>query len=387
MVPAALALAREALGGMLMTRIKVAAAGFMVLGVVGLGAGRLPALAQDGPTAKAAKPGTPPAPPVSGAVDYDKLIADAVIAIGKHEAEVESAKKRLVELTDQLEATRKRSLQAKEIRSRLSAVPPTPASPAERVEDRFRRQDGLRRAGDTPPPAIEGRKRVLPDYVVEPPDLLLVEVVEALPGRPITGEHLVRPDGKMSLNYYGEIDVAGLTTAQVKEKVVLHLRKHLTDEALGLVRREGDRVLSIDPKDSNRVSVDVTAYNSKVYYVQGDVATPGRIPVTGSETVLDAINFAGGVLPGAKSIRVVRPGPAGTRDEQVLPVDLDAIVKRGDPTTNYQLLPGDRILVERAEPSPRAGEKADARQDQVEKRLDAMIRELEALRRELREAH
>jgi polysaccharide biosynthesis/export protein len=35
--------------------------------------------------------------------------------------------------------------------------------------------------------------------------------------------------------------------------------------------------------------VDVAAYNSKGYYVQGDVLVPGRLPFTGQETVLDAI--------------------------------------------------------------------------------------------------
>ena len=74
----------------------------------------------------------------------------------------------------------------------------------------------------------------MPEYVVEPPDLLLVEVLEALPGRPITGERLVRPDGKISLGFYGEVYVAGLTTTEIKEKIVLHLRKFLPDELLGL---------------------------------------------------------------------------------------------------------------------------------------------------------
>ena len=49
----------------------------------------------------------------------------------------------------------------------------------------------------------------MPDYVLEPPDLVLVEVLEALPGRPISGERLVRPDGKISLGFYGEVYVAG----------------------------------------------------------------------------------------------------------------------------------------------------------------------------------
>ena len=48
-------------------------------------------------------------------------------------------------------------------------------------------------------------------HIIEPPDLLLVEVLEAFPGRPISGERLVRPDGKISLGFYGEVYVAGLT--------------------------------------------------------------------------------------------------------------------------------------------------------------------------------
>src|SRR5262245_1813991 len=149
----------------------------------------------------------------------------------------------------------------------------------------------------------EFTKVSLPDYVVEPPDLVLVEVLEALPGRPISGERLVRPDGKISLGFYGELYVAGLTTNEIKEKLVLHLRKFLPDEVLGLWKiddnqtpadLDDDKQVEVAPVDSDRVFVDVTAYNSKVYYVQGDVASPGRMPITGNETVLDAINYAGG---------------------------------------------------------------------------------------------
>ena len=73
-----------------------------------------------------------------------------------------------------------------------------------------------------------------PSYVVEPPDMIVVEMQNALPGKPISGERLVRPDGKISLGYYGEVHVAGLTTAEIKVKVIEHLRKHLTDTQLGL---------------------------------------------------------------------------------------------------------------------------------------------------------
>ena len=197
----------------------------------------------------------------------------------------------------------------------------------------------------------EFTKVSLPAYVVEPPDLLVVEVLEALPGRPISGERLVRPDGTISLGFYGDVYVAGLSLPEIKEKIVLHLRKWISDEALGFFQENPTthKVERISPRDSDAVFVDIGSYNSKVYYVQGDIAAPGRYPVTGNETVLDAINNASGLMPTAapQNIRLVRPAPSGVSCEQVLPVNLAAIISAGDPTTNYQLMPGDRIVVYR----------------------------------------
>jgi polysaccharide export outer membrane protein len=201
-------------------------------------------------------------------------------------------------------------------------------------------------------------KTSLPDYVVEPPDLIQIEVLEALPGRPITGERLVRPDGKISLGFYGDLYVAGLTTDEIKEKVIIHLRKFIPDATLGLVEEdENGQIKAIPPVESDRVFVDVSSYNSKAYYVQGDVGQPGRLPITGNETVLDAINYAGGLLPTAsyQDIRLVRPAPPGACCQQVLPVNYSAIVNAGDTTTNYQLLPGDRLVVYR-DPIERTGD-------------------------------
>jgi polysaccharide biosynthesis/export protein len=205
----------------------------------------------------------------------------------------------------------------------------------------------------------EFTKVSMPEYVVEPPDLVLVEVLEALPGRPISGERLVRPDGKISLGFYGEVYVAGLTIPEVKEKIILHLRKYIADETLGILELDEEGVVKVDAngkpivikdlRDSDRVFVDVTAYNSKNYYVLGDVLLPGKLPVTGNETVLDALNYAGGLLPTAapQNIRLVRPAPPGACCEQLLPVNLAAITSGGDPSTNYQLMPGDRLVVYR----------------------------------------
>jgi polysaccharide export outer membrane protein len=194
-------------------------------------------------------------------------------------------------------------------------------------------------------------KTAMPAYVVEPPDLLEVEVLEALGGRPITGERLVRPDGTISLGFYGDVYVAGKTLPEIKEAIINHLRTQISDEALGLrlVDPDTEKVDIVEPKDSRTVYVDVASYNSKNYYVQGDVVITGKFPITGNETVLDAIQNAQGLMPTAaqSNIRLVRPAPPGACCEQILPVNLAAIVSAGDTTTNYQLMPGDRIVVYR----------------------------------------
>jgi protein involved in polysaccharide export with SLBB domain len=330
---------------------------------------------------------------------------------------------------------------------------------------------------DDPPPH-EGALIDIP-VVAEPPDLLLVEVLETLPGRPISGERLIRPDGTITLGFYGEVYVRGLTLPQVKVAVIKHLRKFLSDVILGLITSEFEespalvprtvpihgpadlnplgepengkeesppvkRRASIGPRDpraplrtpwtharavraawkrasaqvpqekqaadkdqnagvlampgsgqvkiiievrgektgiaapnatdvnhnvppefahgepgpirvvppleSGAVFVDITAYNTKQYYVLGDVLIPGKLPITAHETVLDALQYAGGLIPTAepKDIRLVRPGRNG-KPAKVYKVDLEAIQEKGDVRTNYQLFAGDRLVVGRNE--------------------------------------
>jgi polysaccharide export outer membrane protein len=147
----------------------------------------------------------------------------------------------------------------------------------------------------------------------------------------VRGEHLVRPDGTISLGTYGCVHVTGLTLAQAKVAIERHLAQYV-----------------LDPE----VSVDVGAYNSKVYYVITDGAGYGqqvlRFPITGKETVLDAMSNIGGlpVVASKKKIWVARPTPADHPCLQLLPVDWNAIAQGGSTATNYQLFPGDRVFVQ-----------------------------------------
>jgi hypothetical protein len=77
--------------------------------------------------------------------------------------------------------------------------------------------------------------------VIQPADFLEIEAKPTLPGRPIFGERLVRPDGKITLGFYGEVSVADLSEAEAKDKIALHLYEFLKGANLGAARMEWRR--------------------------------------------------------------------------------------------------------------------------------------------------
>jgi protein involved in polysaccharide export with SLBB domain len=145
----------------------------------------------------------------------------------------------------------------------------------------------------------------------------------------ITGEHLVRPDGTVNLGIYGSVYVAGMTLDEVRQAVEAHLAHFI---------------------HMPEIAVDVLSYNSKVVYVITDGGGNGeqvvKLPFTGNETVLDAIASIEGLSQvSSKKMWVARPAPNGVELAQTMPVDYRAITQDGITTTNYQLLPGDRVYI------------------------------------------
>ena len=170
----------------------------------------------------------------------------------------------------------------------------------------------------------------MPEYVVEPPDEVEISV------RPTSLEFntttlIVRQDGVVDLGFFGDVYVSGLTLDETELKIAQHLAPVAAKRNI---------------REPIEVSVRVVNANvSKQYYVLGTVTTQGKFPLTGSETVLDGILQAGlrsNSLP--EKAYLVRPHPAGGPDT-VLKIDWCGIKDRGDVLTNYQLFPGDRIVV------------------------------------------
>jgi polysaccharide export outer membrane protein len=211
-----------------------------------------------------------------------------------------------------------------------------------------------------PPPGsvpTELNKITLPPYVIESPDILLIEVYmpqpedvtkppPALIPQSISGQHLVKMDGTVFLGVWGSVPVSGLTLEQAADCIRQHVFKKM---------HSGDKQLGKAPVKSPQdmlVVVDVLAYNSKTYFICADGAGFGEqvyeLAATGNETVLSAIAKINGLpdIASKRNIWVARRSPMPGMNEQILPVDYLAITRGGVAQTNYQVLPGDRIYIQ-----------------------------------------
>ena len=131
--------------------------------------------------------------------------------------------------------------------------------------------------------------------------------------------------------------VYGLTLAEAEERIAVQMN-------------DAARKLNPDSKEKYQVGVRLANSQSKYYYVLGTVTSPGRFKAGGNETVLDAILQAGlksNSVP-EKAYLVCPHGLGG--EDQVYKVDWVGIKDRGDTLTNYQLFPGDRVVVPGTKP-------------------------------------
>ena len=133
----------------------------------------------------------------------------------------------------------------------------------------------------------------------------------------------------MNLGTYGRVRLVGMTIEEARAAVEAHLSTQLEDP---------------------QIALDVVGYNSKVFYVVTQGAGLGDrvtiLPAKGNETVLDAIGQVQGLESNSSTrMWIARPGKNDCEGDQLLPVDWLAVTQRGDVTTNYQILPGDRLFV------------------------------------------
>ena len=178
-------------------------------------------------------------------------------------------------------------------------------------------------AAQSTAPAVPGTSPVPipPGFLIGPDDILTVVYWR---DKEMTTDVVVRPDGKISLPLLNEIQAAGLTPSELRER--------LTDESKRYIE---------DPN----VTVVVKQINSRKVFITGEVAKPGPYPLTAPTTVLQLIAMVGGLKEYAdsKKIAVVRTDKNGR--QTMFRFNLKDVMAGKNLRQNIELMPGDTIIV------------------------------------------
>ena len=134
---------------------------------------------------------------------------------------------------------------------------------------------------------------------------------------------VVRPDGMITLPLLNDIQVVGLQTSELQALLTERLKPYVNEP---------------------QVTVIVRGIKSRKVYVYGQVAKAGAYLIIGRKTVLEILADAGGLSPFAKkgSIYVMRN--RGGKQSRI-PFNYGKALKGEKPSDNFELLPGDIVVV------------------------------------------
>ncbi len=157
------------------------------------------------------------------------------------------------------------------------------------------------------------------DYIIGSDDVLQISVWH----EPDLKETLpVRPDGKISLPLLNDVQAAGLTPLQLKDSITEKLKKYIADP---------------------RVTVVVTAMNSRRIFVTGEVQHTGPMVLLPHMTVLQALAQAGFTqFANPKAIYLLR---TENGKQEKISFNYKEVVKGNHPEQNIALKPGDTVVV------------------------------------------
>ncbi|MFC1664416.1 SLBB domain-containing protein [Pseudomonadota bacterium] len=143
------------------------------------------------------------------------------------------------------------------------------------------------------------------EYLISPGDVISVQVFDEPSLSLISGR--VEQDGMISYPLLGAIEIQGLSSKQVEEKMTRLLK---------------DGYLT-------RPQVIVTVLNYQPLYVRGAVTSPGAITYTPGMTFLKAIVLAGGYKENAdrENVEIIRQGQ---QQGDAINVETETFVRPGD---------------------------------------------------------
>lgn len=160
-------------------------------------------------------------------------------------------------------------------------------------------------------------KNVVPgEYVLGPEDMVEISVFRQ---EELKMNASISSSGLISYYLIGDIQAAGLTQFQLRDKVQKELRKFIK---------------------APHVIVRITEYRSHRIVVLGQVRNPGVYRMRSSFSLLEAISASGGITPDAYlgGAYVVRAG-------EVILVNFFELIEKGNTQENIPLLSGDVIYI------------------------------------------
>lgn len=162
-------------------------------------------------------------------------------------------------------------------------------------------------------------------YTIRPDDVLRIQVYGE---QQINVEVPVGQDGNVSAPFVGSFHAEGKTPAQLE----VELRQAYID-----------KLRLRDPK----VSVNFARYRALRASIGGAVQRAGQYDFRPGDTILTLIHEGGDVLPaGSGNPADLHRAMLHRRgSEEAIPIDLNAMLLRGDLSQNYELQDGDQLLV------------------------------------------
>lgn len=140
-------------------------------------------------------------------------------------------------------------------------------------------------------------------------------------------EQPVRPDGKISLPFVGQVDAGGLTPGQLEKLLVERYTGELA---------------------SPQVTVIVREYSPQRYYIGGEVGSQGTYEIHGPITLAQAIQEAGGFLPTARRKQVILIREDGTGSRVGYSIDIKSVLSGAAPERITYLRAQDVVFVPRS---------------------------------------
>jgi polysaccharide biosynthesis/export protein len=161
-------------------------------------------------------------------------------------------------------------------------------------------------------------------YMIGPQDLLKITVFDE---PDLTNSYRVDGDGFITFPYISRVAAGGLTLGELQDRIRTLL-------SAGFIRNP-------------QVRVEIGEFKSQSVLVSGEVRQPGKITMTGSMTLLEALAAAGSATSSASSELTVAHPKRGTEDSEVVRINWkDLQLGKG---TDVGLQDGDIINIPKAQ--------------------------------------